>query len=119
MFNRDVKVYVYPYKPDKQSELQTSENLEIQPRIKPLYDFFIFNKRIIDLDDYNKDYLNIFSRHILKMIKKRKTGWEIMVPTYVDNIIKEKSLFGYDNSIMVFGDAKEMLIKLLSDLKEL
>ena len=28
-------------------------------------------------------------------------------------------LFGYDNSIMVFGDAKDMLVKLLSDLKEL
>ena len=28
-------------------------------------------------------------------------------------------LFGYDNSIMVFGDAKDVLIKLLSDLKEL
>ena len=28
-------------------------------------------------------------------------------------------LFGYENSIMVFGDAKDMLIKLLSDLKEL
>ena len=28
-------------------------------------------------------------------------------------------LFGYENSIMVFGDAKDMLIKLLYDLKEL
>ena len=31
----------------------------------------------------------------------------------------QNELFGYDNSIMVFGDAKDMLIKLLSDLKEL
>ncbi len=28
-------------------------------------------------------------------------------------------LFGYDNTIMVFGDAKQMLTKLLADLKEL
>jgi NAD(P) transhydrogenase subunit beta len=28
-------------------------------------------------------------------------------------------LFGYDNSIMVFGDAKQMLQQLLKDLKEL
>jgi len=28
-------------------------------------------------------------------------------------------LFGYDNTIMVFGDAKDMLTQLLSDLKEL
>ena len=31
----------------------------------------------------------------------------------------QNELFGYDNSIMVFGDAKYMLIQLLSDLKEL
>ena len=31
----------------------------------------------------------------------------------------QNELFGYDNSIMVFGDAKDMLVKLLGDLKEL
>ena len=31
----------------------------------------------------------------------------------------QNELFGYDNSMMVFGDAKDMLVKLLSDLKEL
>ncbi len=31
----------------------------------------------------------------------------------------QNELFGYDTSIMVFGDAKDMLVKLLSDLKEL
>ena len=31
----------------------------------------------------------------------------------------QNELFGYDNSIMIFGDAKDMLQKLLKDLKEL
>ena len=31
----------------------------------------------------------------------------------------QNELFGYDNSIMVFGDAKDMLTQLLSDVKEL
>ena len=31
----------------------------------------------------------------------------------------QNELFGYDNSIMIFGDAKEMLNKLIGDLKEL
>tara|TARA_B110001454_G_scaffold161573_1_gene151041 strand:- start:109 stop:1482 length:1374 start_codon:yes stop_codon:yes gene_type:complete len=31
----------------------------------------------------------------------------------------QNELFGYDNTIMVFGDAKDMLNKLLSDFKEL
>ena len=98
MFNRDIKVYVYPYKPNKKSVLKTCQNVSIQPRIKPLYDFFVFNKRIIDLKDYKEDYLSIFSTKVLKMIKKDKTGWEEMVPTYVDNIIKERNLFGYNQN---------------------
>ena len=32
------------------------------------------------------------------MIKKDKKGWENMVPTYVDNIIKENNLFGYQKN---------------------
>ena len=31
----------------------------------------------------------------------------------------QNELFGYDNTIMVFGDAKDMLNNLMSDLKEL
>ena len=95
MFNRDIKVYVYPSKPNKTSTLKTSQNINIQPRIKPLYDFFVFNKRIIDLQGYKAEYLNIFSKKVIKMIKQDKIGWEEMVPNYVDNIIKENNLFGY------------------------
>jgi len=43
---------------------------------------------------------------------------ELIIEGYFEEI-NQNELFGYDNSIMVFGDAKEMLIKLLSDLKEL
>ena len=31
----------------------------------------------------------------------------------------QNELFGYDNTIMIFGDAKDMLTQLLNDLKEL
>ena len=31
----------------------------------------------------------------------------------------QNQLFGYDNTIMIFGDAKDMLTQLLNDLKEL
>ena len=33
--------------------------------------------------------------------------------------IEDNELFGFDNSIMVFGDSKDMLQQLLKDLKEL
>ena len=46
--------------------------------------------------DSTKDFLNIFSNKVLTMIKTNKKGWEDLVPTYVDNIIKENKLFGYN-----------------------
>ena len=41
------------------------------------------------------------------MIKDGKTGWEDFLPPYVDEIIKEKELFGYRSSeqkLLLFSD---------------
>ena len=37
----------------------------------------------------------------------------------IKNVASVLNYTGYDNTIMIFGDAKDMLTKLLSDLKEL
>jgi hypothetical protein len=54
------------------------------------------NKRIIDISEYNPDVLSIYSRDALERIQNGQGGWEEMVPTYVDTLIKENKLFGYD-----------------------
>ena len=63
--------------------------------MKPLYNYLTFNKKIVDIDDYDEDVLSIFSSDALEMIKNGESNWEDMVPTFVDQIIKEKCLFGY------------------------
>jgi hypothetical protein len=92
---RDVKFYLYPYKDPSSGVLQTSKNVKIHPRVKPLYDYLTFNKRIIDMENYDESVLGIFSKEVLKMIRRGEPGWEEMVPTYVDIIIKKNKLFGY------------------------
>jgi len=99
MFNQDLKVYVYPYKSEKNKTLFTTKNIEINSKIKPLYEFYVSNKRLIDITNYQKDFLNIFSNKVLSMIRTNKAGWEELVPTYVDNLIKENELFGYNKNI--------------------
>lgn len=94
MFNRDLKVYLYPYQKQKEGELTNSKNLQIHPRFRPLYEYLIYNNRIVDVD-YDSKVLHIFSPIVLRMIKNGIEGWEDLVPAYVDNIIKEKKLFGY------------------------
>jgi hypothetical protein len=94
LFSRDLKIYLYPWFDEKTKELWTAKTTPIPPRIKPLYNYLTFNKRIIDID-CDKDVLGIFSREALALIKSGNDGWESMVPDFVDRVIKEKCLFGY------------------------
>ena len=95
LFSKDLKIFLYPYL--KEEETINSKNIKVHPRLKALYNYLTFNNRIIDINSYNPKYLNIFSTEVLKMLKKGEGEWEDMVPTYVDNIIKEKKLFGFNS----------------------
>ncbi len=95
LFTRDIKIYLYPFKDPITGEIQHSENIKIHPRVKPLYDYLLFNKRVVDLTDYDESVLGIFSKEVIKKIRRGEKGWEEMVPTYVDIIIKKNKLFGY------------------------
>ncbi|TXC78658.1 TonB-dependent receptor [Luteibaculum oceani] len=95
LFMRDLKIYMYPQLDEEKDEVLNSSNCPIHYRHKPLYDYLVSNKRIVDLEDFDPTVLNIYSRKVLAMIKNGESGWEEMVPGYVDNIIKENRLFGY------------------------
>lgn len=101
LFSRDLKIYLYPFKDAETGELLTTKNCPIHPRLKPLFDYLIYNKRLIDITDYNPEILEIYSKDVLDMIQHGYSGWEEMVPAYVDTIIKDNKLFGYDPSTPV------------------
>jgi len=93
IFTRDIRFYLYPYKPTENTELLNSNNIPIHPRVKGLYNYLHSNGRIEDLN-FNPDVLGIFSREILKRIRACEVGtWEDSVPHGVAEIIKEKNLF--------------------------
>ena len=95
LFFKDLKVYVYPMLDPVTGEYTNSDNLKVHPRMKELYKFFKYNGKVVDIEDFDKDHLNIFSRTVLKMIKNNDEGWEKLLPEGVSEIIKEKELFGY------------------------
>ncbi|MEQ8323290.1 MAG: TonB-dependent receptor [Vicingaceae bacterium] len=101
LFTRDLKMFLYPFQESKNDQLLTSKNINIHPRMRPLYDYLLQNHRIVDLDEYNPEFLAIFSREVLKMIKEGDEQWMSMVPEKARSIIKEKLLFGYDESLQV------------------
>lgn len=95
MFSRDLKVYAYPWQDNENDVLIRTDNAPIHPRIKPLYDYLMFNKRISDIQLDDLSLLDIFSVEVLRMIREGREGWEDMVPKPVDQIIKKGRLFGY------------------------
>jgi len=95
LFFKDLKVYLYPMLNPNTGEYTNSENLKVHPRMKELYKFFKYNGKVVDIEDFDKSHLNIFSRTVLKMIKNNEAEWEKLLPEGVSEIIKQKELFGY------------------------
>ncbi len=97
LFYRDLKVFLYPME-DEDGNVIDSQNLKVHPRMKELYKFFAYNGKVIDIVDYDRKNLKIFSREVLKMISKSEDGWEEMLPTGIAELIKEHHLFGFEKS---------------------
>ena len=95
LFYRDLKVFLYPME-DENGEIVTSQNLKVHPRMKELYKFFAYNGKVVDITDFDKGHLKIFSREVLKMINEATPGWEKLLPEGIAEIIKKYELFGYD-----------------------
>jgi len=113
LFPENVRFYVYPTLScislkDRQpaGELLTSENIVIPDPIRPLYDYLLSNRKIIDIKNANINRLHISSPYVLKMIKENKTGWELMVPNYIEEVIKERRLFGYSGDGKLYKDSE-------------
>ena len=95
LFYKDLKIYLYPLKDLETGEIITSDTLKVHPRMKELYKYFKFNGRIVDLENFDPEILEIFSRKVFKMISHGEKGWEKMLPEGVPEIIKNHRLFGY------------------------
>ena len=95
LFYRDLKVFLYPME-NENGEIVTSQNLKVHPRMKELYKFFAYNGKVVDITDFDKGHLKIFSREVLKMINEATPGWEKLLPEGIAEIIKKYELFGYD-----------------------
>jgi len=97
LFFKDLKVYLYPLKNHETGEFVTSETLKVHPRMKELYKFFKYNGKMLDIENFNPDIMDILSRKVHKMIMNGEEGWEEMLPQGISEIIKDQRLFGYSS----------------------
>jgi len=57
MFSKDVKLYAYPYRDRKTNTIVTSKNLPVCGQAKPLFDFLIQNQYIVDIENYDDEFV--------------------------------------------------------------
>ncbi len=95
LFKNNVKLYIYPFRDPASGRLLTVDNLDIHPGLRHLYQHLLDNDYITQLDQFNEDYLGIFSPDVLQLIASGESGWEYQVPDVVADEIKRQKLFGY------------------------
>jgi hypothetical protein len=98
MFYNNLKVYLYPMK-DEKGAIVTSNNLKLHPRMKDFYKFFKYNGKVMDIFDFEPEYLDIFSREILKKIKNNEAGWDEHLPEGISEMIVKKKMFGFNPAL--------------------
>jgi hypothetical protein len=102
LFTRNVTVYVYPVMQEGANETMNAENMPVPDGVKFLYRHLLDSQHIIDIQGYHREYLHIYSKQVLKMIKHDAEGWEAMVPEKVAKLIKEKFIFGLPAQSLTF-----------------
>lgn len=95
LFKNDLRLYVYPLLEKDSYHLTTVPRLRVAPHLQNLYLHLMENGSIQAIDFYNRDYLHIFSRDVLRRITEKDPSWETMVPAEAVQLIKDKGYFGY------------------------
>jgi hypothetical protein len=58
LFSGNVKLLTYPYRDIKNKRMVTTKNLVVSPEAKPLFDFLIQNKYILDIEEIKELEIN-------------------------------------------------------------
>lgn len=57
LFSKNVKLYAYPYLQKQRNEIITTSNMPVSPEARPLFEFLVGNKYIIDIENYDERHV--------------------------------------------------------------
>jgi hypothetical protein len=101
LFKNDLKLYIYPLLDRGSGELTTVENLRVAPELRKLYEYLVEKGCIEQLDNFNPNYLSIFSRDVIEQIKAGHPSWIESVPAEVAEVVRRRGFFGYRRSAAI------------------
>ena len=95
MFKGNLKLFVYPMVDETTGQIVTARQVQIAPNLQSLYCYLIDNNFIVEITDFQRDYLRIYPPDVLAKLQSGDNAWETMVPPEVKRVIKEREFFGY------------------------
>jgi hypothetical protein len=95
LFKNDLKLFVYPLQEQIGGTLGTVDTLQVAPELQKLFEYLRDRGSFVGLDNFNPEYLSIFSRDVLNRIAAQDSTWEKMVPAAVAELIRTRGFFGY------------------------
>jgi hypothetical protein len=95
LFRNNLKLFIYPHMDAASGELVTVDTLKVTESLQHLYSHLVGRRCIVQLTDFNKKFLSIYSPDVLGKIGSGSNEWESMVPAEVAQAIKSRRLFGY------------------------
>ncbi len=109
LFSKNIRVYAYPALEKEGDKLIFVENLPVPDGIKFLYQHLINNDQIVQVENYDKDLLNIIPSRVRKSLAEQTDYWEECLPPELVAIVKEKGAFGYgqEEENFVYGKNAE------------
>lgn len=57
MFSKNVKFYAYPYLDKTNNRIVTTDNMQVSPEARALFDFLVQNNYIVDIENYDERYV--------------------------------------------------------------
>ncbi|MBN8548553.1 MAG: TonB-dependent receptor [Deltaproteobacteria bacterium] len=110
LFHSDLKLFVYPMNSAsfrrycqlegmevpasmQGTDMITAKNMPVIPHLRHLHLYLLENGFIQALEGYNENYLNVFSRDVLKLIEDQDPSWEQYVPAPAAAVIKQSHAF--------------------------
>lgn len=101
LFGSNVKLFIYPTQEPETKRVKTVNDFSPAEHLKSLYNFFVENGKILEVQGAKHEFLHIISDNVLKLIESGDETWEEMVPKKVVNAIKENHLFNFPVDISI------------------
>ncbi len=94
LFQGSVKLFAYPTLAPETGELETADKIEIDPKLKHLYDYLFEQGCIEPLRQYSTEQLRLNPGDVLKQLQAGDANWVNFVPPAAAAVIERDKLFG-------------------------